>query len=312
MRLGDPGSRLAPVSRTLSGGSWFANAYLLLTLTTLFWAGNAIAGKLAAGVVSPVALTFSRWAVAAVLIGFLAAPHLRRDLPALRHHALLVFALGALGFAAFNLLLYAALTHTTAINVTIEQSAMPVLIMVVNYVVFGQRIRALPVVGVVATIIGVVVTATRGSPLSLIALDVNRGDAIMMGAVALYAGYTVALRFKPAVHWLSLLFAMALAALAFSTPFYVFELAREGMRLPSVHGVLIILYTAVFPSVLSQLFFIRGVELLGSNRASLFINLVPIFGSLLAVLVLDEAFRGYHLLGLVLVLGGIALAERFR
>ena len=291
---------------------WFANAYLLLILTTMFWAGNAIAGKLASGVMTPVTLTFFRWVVASVLIFFIAAPHLRRDMAALRRHWLLVFSFGALGFTGFNLLLYTALNHTTAINVTIEQSAMPVLIMLVNFIAFGQRIRALQALGVAATIAGVIITATRGEPGSLLALEVNRGDAIMMGAVALYGAYTVALRFKPQVHWLSLLFAMAVSALAFATPFFALEVADGRFSAPSLRGWLIVAYTAIFPSVMSQLFFMRGVELLGSNRASLFINLVPIFGAVLAVAVLGEAFRVYHLAGLVLVIGGISLAERYR
>ncbi len=287
--------------------SWFANAYLLLVLTTLFWAGNAIAGKFAAGIVTPVTLTFFRWVVSTILIFVVAAPHLSRDLSILRRHWLLVFALGGLGFAAFNLLLYSALNHTTAINVTIEQSGM-----LVNYVAFRQRIRVLQALGVAATIVGVVVTATRGDPVSLLALDINRGDAIMMGAVVLYAGYTVGLRFKPAVHWLSLLFAMSLSALVFSAPFFIADVLRGNHAPITVQGWAIIAYTGIFPSVLSQLFFMRGVELIGSNRAGLFINLVPIFGALLAVVILGEAFHLYHLVALVLVLGGITIAERFR
>jgi drug/metabolite transporter (DMT)-like permease len=291
---------------------WFGNAYLLLTVTAVLWAGNAIAGRLAAGVVTPATLTFLRWVLAVALIGVLARPHLARDLATLGRHWKLLAALGGLGFAGFNLLLYEALNHTTAINVTIEQSAMPVLIMLVNFVAFRQRIGALQAIGVGATIAGVVVTATRGDPLALLATGVNRGDAIMMLAVLLYAGYAVALRFKPTVHWLSLLFAMALAALLCVTPVFLAEVAAGGFRVPSMRGWLIVLYTAIFPSLVSQLFFLRGVELIGSNRAGLFINLVPIFGALLAVLVLGEAFRAYHLVGLVLVLGGILLAERFR
>jgi drug/metabolite transporter (DMT)-like permease len=290
---------------------WFANAYLLLTMTTVFWAGNAIAGKLAAGVVTPVSLTFLRWLLASLLIAFLARAHLRRDLRTLRRHWLLVFLLGGFGFAAFNLLLYGALNYTSAINVTIEQSAMPVMVMVVNFIAFRQRIRALQALGVVATIVGVVVTATRGAPLTLLEVGINRGDALMMSAVLLYALYTVALRLKPQVHWMSLLAAMAIAALVFVTPFFIHEVVRGDFMQPGLRGWLIIAYTAVFPSVMSQLFFMRGVELIGSNRAALFINLVPIFGSLLAVVLLGEAFRAYHLLALMLVFSGIWMAERF-
>jgi drug/metabolite transporter (DMT)-like permease len=104
---------------------------------------------------------------------------------------------------------------------------------------------------------------------------------------------------------------MAVSALLFVTPFFVHEVARSGFVDPGPPGWTIIAYTAIFPSVMSQLFFMRGVELIGSNRAALFINLVPIFGSLLAVVILGEAFRAYHLISLLLVFSGIWMAERF-
>jgi drug/metabolite transporter (DMT)-like permease len=288
-----------------------ANPYTLLTLTTLFWAGNAIAGKLAAGVISPVALTWSRWLIACVAFYFLARPHLARDWPIVRRHLPLLFALGALGFSAFNIGLYWALNYTTAINVTIEQSAMPVLIILANYMFFSQRITALQGVGVLLTITGVLVTATRGSPLAIFETGVNRGDAIMLICVVLYGGYTVALRYRPDIHWTTLMFALSFSAMLFALPFYAVEILREGFQMPASKAWGIIAYTAIFPSMLSQLFFIRGVAMLGPNRAGLFINLVPIFAAVLAIMILGELFRAYHLAGLVLVLGGIAMAERF-
>ena len=288
-----------------------ANPYTLLTLTTLFWAGNAIAGKLAAGVISPVALTLSRWLIACVVFYIFARPHLNRDWPIVRHHLPLLFGLGALGFSAFNIGLYWALNYTTAINVTIEQSAMPVLIILANYLFFSVRITAMQGVGVLLTITGVLVTATRGSPLTVFETGVNRGDAIMMLCVLLYGGYTVALRFRPDIHWTTLMFALSFSASIFAAPFYALEIARDGFRMPGHEAWAIIAYTAIFPSMMSQLFFIRGVALLGANRAGLFINLVPIFAAILAIAILGESFRDYHLAGLALVLGGIAMAERF-
>ena len=162
-----------------------ANPYALLTLTTLLWAGNAIAGKLAAGIISPVALTFARWLIACIAFYFFARPHLNSDWPAIRKSLPLLFGLGGLGFSAFNFGLYGALHYTTAINVTIEQSAMPVLIIFANYLFFSMRITGLQGVGVLLTIIGVLVTATRGSPLAVFEIGINRGDAIMMLAVLL-------------------------------------------------------------------------------------------------------------------------------
>ncbi len=288
-----------------------ANPYTLLTLTTLFWAGNAISGKLAVGVISPVALTFSRWLIACVVFYFFARPHLNRDWPIVRRHLPLLFGLGALGFSAFNIGLYWALNYTTAINATIEQSAMPVLIILANYLFFSVRITALQAVGVLLTITGVLVTATRGSPLTVFETGVNRGDAIMMLCVFLYGGYTVALRFRPDIHWTTLMFALSCSASIFAAPFYALEIARDGFQLPSRDAWALIAYTAIFASMVSQLFFIRGVAMLGANRAGLFINLVPIFAAILAIVILGESFRNYHLAGLALVLGGIAMAERF-
>ncbi|NCF26454.1 MAG: EamA family transporter [Gammaproteobacteria bacterium] len=288
-----------------------ANPYTLLILTTLFWAGNAVAGKFAVGVISPVSLTFARWLIACVAFYFFARPHLKRDWPVVRRHLPLLFTLGALGLAAFNIGFYWALNYTTAINVTIEQSAMPVLIILANYLFFSQRITALQGIGVLLTITGVLVTATRGAPLTVLETGVNRGDALMMLCVLLYGSYTVALRFRPDIHWTSLMFVLTFSATVFSAPFYAIEIMQSGFQLPRQEAWAIIAYTAIFPSMASQLFFIRGVAMLGANRAGLFINLVPIFGAILAVMILGESFRPYHLAGLLLVLGGIGMAERF-
>ena len=287
------------------------NAYTLLTLTTLFWAGNAVAGKLAAGTISPVALTFARWTIACLVFYAFARPHLRNDWPLVRRHLAMLFALGALGFSAFNIGLYWAVHYTTVINVAIEQSAMPVLIILANYLLFSQRITSLQALGVLLTITGVLVTATRGAPLAIFETGVNRGDAIMILCVILYGGYTLALRFRPDIHWTTLMFALTASAAIFALPLYAFEIFDEGFRMPEAKGWAIIAYTAIFPSMLSQLFFIRGVAMIGPNRAGLFINLVPIFAAILAVLILAESFRPYHLAGMLLVLGGIGLAERF-
>ncbi|MFT5176556.1 MAG: drug/metabolite transporter (DMT)-like permease [Gammaproteobacteria bacterium] len=296
--------------RTL-GERCYANAYLLLCIASLFFAANAIAGRMAAGLVTPVTLTFFRWSIATTVIIFLARKHLRRDIGVLARHWLLVFALGALGFAGFNLFLYGALNYTTAINVSIEQSAIPVTVMLINFIAFRQRIRTLQCLGVLATIAGVVVTVSHGDPWSIIAKGVNRGDAIMIGAVLTYAGYAVALRFKPAVHGLSLMAGMAASSWLFTLPVFSYQVFEQGFVVPGAVGWAIIVYAALLPAIVSQLFFMRSIDLIGSNRAAVFMNLVPIFGAVMAVVVLGESFQTFHLLGLILVLGGLAVAERF-
>ncbi len=286
------------------------NAYLLLLLTTLFWGGNAVAGKLAVGHVSPMLLTAARWGLSLVLLLLLGSRRLAADWPQIRAHLPLLTLLGALGFSIFNIALYSALLYTTAINVSIEQAGMPLLIFLANFLFFGVRVSALQIVGFLLSIAGIALTASHGDPARLLALDVNFGDALMLVAVVVYSAYTVALRFRPDIHWQSTMIVLCAAALLTSLPFVVAEFWwREAGVVPDGRGWAVIAYTVLFPSLLAQVFYIAGVGLIGANRAGLFINLVPIFGTLLSILVLGEDFRLYHALAMALVLGGIWLAE---
>jgi drug/metabolite transporter (DMT)-like permease len=285
-------------------------AYAFLTFTTLFWAGNAIAGKLAVGHISPMTLTGFRWGIAFLILLAFSGPQLRRDWDDVRRYAPLLLAYGMFGFALFNIALYSALKHTSAINVTIEQSAMPMVVFLANFLLFKMHVTPAQIVGFVMSVLGVALTASNGDLLRLAALDINVGDAIMILAVLLYAGYSVALRYKPAMHWKSLMTVMAFGALLTAIPFAVWEQYAGAGIMPDGRGLVVAAYTAVFPAILAQIFFIRGVEMIGSNRASLFINLVPVFGTLLAIAILGELFRAYHAIALLLVIGGIWLSER--
>lgn len=284
-------------------------AYLLLFLTALMWGGNAIAGKLAVGHISPMMLTLMRWTVGFVIITAIGWSQLARDWQAARGKLALLFLLGAAGFAGFNAALYSALLYTSAINVSIEQAAMPMVIMAANFLLFSMRVTWLQMAGFVLSIVGVAIVASHGELARLAQLDVNFGDALMMIAVLLYAGFTVALRFKPAIHWQSVMIVMVFAAMVTSLPFVAWEASTGDLILPDMRGWALVAYTALFPSLLSQIFFMRGVELIGANRAGLFINLVPILGTILSILILGEDFRAYHAAAMVLVMGGIAMAE---
>jgi drug/metabolite transporter (DMT)-like permease len=284
-------------------------AYVLLLLTTLFWGGNAIAGKLAAGHVSPMLLTGARWAAAFILLLALGLPRLVADWPAIRTRFWLLVGLGALGFTVFNVALYTALLYTTAINVSIEQAGMPMLIFLANFLLFRMRVTWAQILGFLLSIFGVALTASHGSLARLTTLDLNFGDALMLLAVLVYSAYTVALRFRPVIHWQSMMIMLCGSAAVTSIPFVVAEFWYGAAILPDAQGWAVIAYTVFFPSILAQAFYIRGVELIGANRAGLFINLVPVFGTLLSVLILGEDFKLYHGLALVLVLGGIWLAE---
>lgn len=285
------------------------NAYLFLLFTTLLWGGNSVAGKLAVGHISPMMLVFLRWVLAVLIMLPIGWRTLREDWPIVRKHWLVLAALGASGFTFFNTIFYTALNYTTAINVSIEQAAMPILIIVANFLFFRLRVNWAQIVGVVLTIAGVILTACHGDPRRLLTLELNFGDAIMLVAVVLYSGYSVGLRLKPVMRWQSLMLALSVAALITALPFFLWEIAAGKVIVPDARGWAVTIYTAVGASIISQIFYIRGNELIGANRAGLFINLVPIFGTLLSVLIVGETFQLYQALALVLVLGGIGLAE---
>lgn len=284
-------------------------AYALLLLTTLFWGGNAVAGKLAIGHVSPMLLTTGRWGIAFVVLCIIGWPRLLADWPKVRQNAVYLMALGAVGFSIFNIALYSAVIYTSAINVSIEQAGIPMLIFIGNFLLFRLRASWAQIVGFLVSLVGVALTASHGDPASLLALDVNFGDMLMIGAVVGYAGYTIALRFKPDIHWQSLMIALTGGAFIASVPFALAEAQTGASIMPDTMGWAVILYTVIFPSIMAQIFYVRAVELIGANRAGLFVNLVPVFGTLLSVVVVGEAFHTYHAIALALVLGGIWLAE---
>lgn len=294
-----------------SFGNPFGNPYLLLTLTTMMWGGNSVAGKLASFDWQPFTITSVRWLLTALVLLPFAWQHLKDDWPVLKSNWVILAALGAFGMALFNLCMYLALNYTTAINVSIEQASMPVMIMLANFFLFSQRTSTLQIVGLVCSIIGVLVTTTGGMPWLFFTEGLNFGDAIMMLACVFYAAYTIGLRWRPKVHWLTFIWMIAVSAFCMTVPFTLWEWQQTPFSIPPIKGWAVMIYIILFPTILAQIFYARGVELIGGNRAGQFINLVPIFGSILAILILGEKFHWFHAVGLAMVVGGITLAERF-
>jgi drug/metabolite transporter (DMT)-like permease len=285
--------------------------WLLLSLCALFWAGNAVAGKLAVGEISPMTLTALRWIGACLVLGAIGARRLKGDLAAAKGALPFLLTLGGLGFTGFNAFLYLAAEATDGVNLLIIQGAIPVMILVAAAVFSGQRFRALQLVGVTMTLLGVIVTATDGEPRRLIELAFNHGDVLMLAASFCYALYALLLKRKPVMPALSLFFVLCLGASIAALIGLGVEMWRGKTYAPGPAGWLILAYCILFPSLLSQIFFIRGVELIGAARAALCVNLVPVFGAVLMV-AFGEPFLWSHAFALLLVLGGVLLAERYR
>jgi drug/metabolite transporter (DMT)-like permease len=284
-------------------------AYLLLLATTLFWAGNAVAGKLAVGHVSPMLLNAARWGFMLAILLVVGRKHLARDWTVIRRHGWFLLFTGAVGFTGFSVAMYSALIYTSATNVSIEQGGIPLFVFLASYLLFGARTRPGQIAGFALSFIGVVVTATNGEVHSLLHLGMNFGDALMLLAIVAFGLYTAIVRRKPVMHWMSLMTALCIGAVVSGVPFVAAEAATGALILPDGKGWMVILYAVIFPSLVGQAFYVRAVEMIGSNRAGIFINFLPVWGALLSVIILGETFHVYHAVALVMVVAGVLLAE---
>jgi drug/metabolite transporter (DMT)-like permease len=303
-------------SATAAGplAAFMRRPYLILILTNLFWGGNVVAGKLAVGHIDPYVLMLLRWTGALILVLPFAIEPLKRSWPTLRRHWLLFLFYGAVGYGTFNMLTYVAAYLTSGVNISIEQVTINIFVMLLNFAIFRTRVRALQLVGVALTIAGVALTATNGDLGRILALAINAGDALVLFACLVWAVYSLSLRYRPATDWLSFLVATCIGAIVASLAYQV-AFGGGPAVLPgriaeiTFQGWLIVGYTIVFPSILSQMLYVRGVDLIGPNRASLFINLIPLFGTIGSILVLGESLQSFHLIAGGLIVAGIVLAE---
>jgi drug/metabolite transporter (DMT)-like permease len=286
--------------------------YVLLVLATLFWSGNFVLARAVRLDVPPVGLAFWRWLGSSLLVVGFAWPHLRRDWPTIQSHWRVILLLSILGIALFNTLVYTALQFTTAINAVLMQSTMPVIIVVMSYLFFRERVTPRQSVGVALSLAGALVIVAQGKLQTLLGLSLNAGDALVFIAVVGYAAYSALLRQRPAIHPLSFVAVTFIWGVGVLLPFYLWEHLSGRVMVFDTITLLSVGYVAIFPSILAYLCFNRGVELVGANRAGLFIHLMPVFGSLMAIVFLSESLRWYHGLGIVLILSGILLATRRR
>lgn len=289
-------------------GRLWRSAPLLLAAASLFWSGNFIVGRAVHDSVPPFALAFWRWAISLLLIVGPAWPHVRRDAPVLWRHWRGLAVLGALGIAAYAVLVYLGLQSTTALNGLLLQSVTPLVMMACAFALFRDPVRPLQLLAIAVSIAGVVVIVTRGEPAALHGLSLHAGDVWLLAAVLVYSLYSVLLRIRPPVHPLSFLATTFAIGSVLLLPLYVWETVATAPFHPTLGALGAIGYLALFPGCISYLLWNRGVELIGPGAAGQYFHLLPVFGTTLAVLFLGETFQPYHGAGIVLIALGIALA----
>ncbi|MHA6721846.1 DMT family transporter [Sphingomonas sp. RS2018] len=294
--------RAAPVAGTDRS---YLRAYTMLACVMLFWAGNAIVGRLVRDDVPPATLGWLRWTGALLLLLPFAWRHLANDWPALRQGWRRVLLLGLLGVASFNTLYYLGLHDTTASNGLLLQALIPGLVLIVDRILFGIRAGPIVILGVVLATCGVAVIVFRGDPHLLSGFALGRGDATILGACVVWAFYTSLLKTKPAASPLGFLAAtMAVAVVALAPVALAEHFAGAHIRWSGT-VLLAIAYVAVLPSLVAYLLFNQAVAMVGAGAAGQAINLMPLFGALLAAGLLGEALHPFHAAGMALILAGL-------
>jgi drug/metabolite transporter (DMT)-like permease len=285
-------------------------AYLLVAIAALCWSGNHILGRAIAGHVPPFAISTVRWLVPALILWPFARPHLARDWPAIRKHWKLILFLGIIGGALFGALQYIGLQYTTAINVSVLNSLAPVLIGAAGVALFGDRLTGSQMLGVTVSLAGVLVIISKASLAALGNFGFNWGDLIILLNMVMWAVYSACLRLRPPLHWLSFTFVLAVISGLATLPFWILEHAGGHTLQPTLLTVGALAYVSIFPSLVAYACWNRGVELIGANRAGMFLHLIPLYSAVLAGLLLGESLMLYHVAGFLLILGGVWLAAR--
>jgi drug/metabolite transporter (DMT)-like permease len=287
--------------------------YLALLVTALLWSGNWIVGRAIYQDVPPVALAFLRWVLAAVVFLPFVARGLweQRAVVAGEWKRLAVFSL--IGVTAFNALVYYGLRTTTSINGSLLNAGVPIFIIVISWAGLGERNSWRQGIGVAVSLVGAVTIISRGDMRALVALDLGAGDLVIFFAIFLWALYSVLLRHWPsALTPLNFLAAIMVGGIAMLLPAFVIERWLGGEINLTARSVGGIAYLAFFASIGAYICWNFGVRAIGAGKASLFLHLIPAFATVLAMIMLGEVLRLYHLAGVGLILAGIYVATAKR
>ena len=287
-------------------------AYIFLILATLFWSGNFAVGKAASLFeIPPFTLNFYRWTFAWIIL----APFTLKEIFEKKKYIIkninLIFILGITSITIFNSIVYYSLNFTQVISGVLMISTIPVMIIFFCWLFKIEKTNFFQILGVIFSLIGVLVIITKADIAKLLSLNFNKGDLWMVVAMFSWAIYSALLKKKKfELSQLSLLQTIISAGLVLLLPAYLIEM-RLGYKVNvDLPFVLTLIYVVIFPGLASFIFWIKGISLIGSNRSGIFLHLMPIFSTILAILIFKEKFMTFHLIGAIFIIIGIILSSK--
>ena len=287
-------------------------AYILLVLTTLFWSGNFIVGKAASMFdIPPFSLNFYRWFFAGIIL----LPFTLKEIIEKKNYIFknigFFIILGITSITIFNSAVYYSLYYMQVISGVLMISTIPVWIIFISSILGIEKTNKYQIFGVILSLLGVLFIITK-SDLNLIKnLDFNKGDLIMASGMFAWALYSALLKKKTyEISQITLLEVVIIAGLLFLVPVYLLEIKMGNPLILNKPFILTLSYVVIFPGLASFFFWIKGISIIGANRAGIFLHLMPIFGSLMAIILFKEKFMFYHFLGAIFIVSGISLSNK--
>jgi len=290
--------------------AFYNNPYLVLALASLCWSGNHLMGRAIAGHVPPLTITTLRWLLAAAILFPFIRAHLARDWPLIRGHLGVLIYLSLIGGGVFGALQFVGLQLTTALNVSVMNSLGPVFIAAAGAAMFRDRLTAGQFAGIVVSLLGVLAIISKLDPGVLTQFAFNTGDILILINMVLWSVYSASMRWRPKIHPASFMFTFCAISGIAMLPAFAWEYSTGFVLQPTVLTFSAIAFVTVFSTIVAFACWTRGIELIGPNRAGVFLHLIPIFSALLTGALLGEPLMGYHVVGFALILAGVWCAAR--
>jgi len=289
-------------------------AYIFLIFATLFWSGNFIVGKAASLYeIPPFTLNFYRWTFAWLILAPFTLKEIFQKIEYILENLKLILILGITSITIFNSIVYYSLNFTQVINGVLMISTIPVMIIFFSWIFKIEKTNFYQILGVIFSLFGVVIIVTKADLDKLLNLNFNKGDLWMVVAMLSWAMYSALLRKKKfELSQISLLQTIISAGLVLLLPAYLIEMSlgyRLNIHLPFI---LTLSYVVLFPGLASFFFWIKGISIIGSNRSGIFLHLMPIFSTIMAILIFKEKFMVFHFIGAVLIITGVVLSSKRR
>jgi len=287
-------------------------AYLILILTTIFWSGNFIVGKAASMYqIPPFSLNFYRWFFAGLILLPFTYQELIKKKKYIINNLGFFIVLGITSITIFNSIVYYSLYYTQVISGILMISTIPVWIIFISSILKIEKTNIYQIIGVILSLTGVIFIITKADLNLIKNLDFNKGDLSMVIAMFSWAIYSALLKSKKyEISQVSLLEVVIICGLFFLIPIYFIEMNMGNLIILGKPFYLILAYVVIFPGLASFFFWIKGISIIGANRAGIFLHLMPIMGAIMAMLIFEERFMFYHILGAIFIIAGITLSNK--